>query len=41
MVNTPNMSYNLMNYNVTDIPTPDVFQNISNYQHEREFNDGL
>ncbi|CAF0779875.1 unnamed protein product [Rotaria sp. Silwood1] len=33
--------YNLMNYNSSEISSPFVFQNMSNYQHHREFNDQL
>jgi hypothetical protein len=30
-----------MNYNSSEIPSPFIFQDMSNYQHQKEFNGEL
>ncbi|CAF2335664.1 unnamed protein product [Rotaria sp. Silwood2] len=40
-VDATNIPYNLMSYHSPEISSPFVFQNMSNYQHQREFNDEL
>lgn len=41
IVDTTNMPYNLAPYNPSDMNSPFVFQNVSNYQYQRELNDEL
>jgi hypothetical protein len=41
MANPANIPYNLTNYNSSEIPSSFIFQDMSNYQHQNEFNGGL
>ncbi|CAF2033845.1 unnamed protein product [Rotaria magnacalcarata] len=41
LTDAANIPYNGMNYNSTEMYSPFVFQNVSNYQHAREFNEEL
>jgi hypothetical protein len=38
MVNTTDNPYNLMNYNSSEIPSSFIFQDMSNYQNQKDFN---
>jgi hypothetical protein len=37
MANTTDIPYNLMNYHSSEMPSSFVFQDVSNYQHQKEF----
>lgn len=41
MASPANIPYNRTNYNSSEIPSSFIFQDMSNYQHQNEFNGGL
>ncbi len=41
MVNATNIPYNLAHYNSSEIPSSFIFQDMSNYQRQKEFNGEL
>jgi len=38
MVNSSDIPYNLMNYNSSEIPSSFMFQDMNNYQNQKDFN---